>query len=68
MKYNYTTQDQVRAAFWDMCAEFQPQFRRVPGRRQNDYPEDIRCRFVDFVDFEQREGNMSERLAARVTL
>lgn len=64
----YTTQKQVRSAFWDMCEEFQPAFKRVKGCTQNDYPADIRARFVDFVDFEMAEGNMSESLAQRVTL
>lgn len=68
MAYVYTTQSEVREAFWAMCAEFQPKFKRVSGRRQNAYHTDIRCRWVDFVDEECRNGNMSESLANRVTL
>ena len=68
MTYVYRTESDVRRAFWEMCAEFQPSFKRVKGRRQNNYCADIRNRFVDFVDFEQCEGNMSEKLARRVTL
>lgn len=60
----YTTQTQVRIAFW----ADHPQFRRVPGKRQNDYPADIRAAFVDFVDMLCRNGTISDALAQRVTL
>lgn len=66
----YTTQAEVRRAFWEMMREFQPEmakeYRR--GKRQNEYPADIRMRFVDFVDAEQKDGNLSEQLAQKVTL
>jgi hypothetical protein len=66
----YTTQAQVRAAFWDMLREFQPEMARDyrRGKRQNEYPADIRVRWVDFVDQETRDGHVSEALARRVTL
>ena len=58
-----TTQSQVRQEFWaNMASE------PVPGRRQNDYPVDIRMAWVDFVDSLARDGTISEQLAHRVTL
>lgn len=59
-----TTQSEIRDAFW----ESHPQFKRVKGRTQNDYDTDTRCAFVDFVDGLRRDGQISEKLAMRVTL
>jgi hypothetical protein len=63
-KYLFTTQAQVRVAFWNSTAEFE----RIPGYSQNDYPATVRCAFVDFVDALARYGDISEALAQRVTL
>ena len=63
MPYTYTTQAQVRAAFFD----FYPA-RRVKGWTQNRYDVTTRCAFCDFVDALQKEGHISEALADRVTL
>jgi hypothetical protein len=57
----YTTQKQIRAAFY---AEH-PTAKRKP---QNDQPATIRTAFVDFVDYLHRAGLISDSLAARVTL
>lgn len=60
----YTTQEQVRAAFWQGW-----EGRIKPKRlRDGDYPADVRVEFVDFVDMLQKDGHISEALAARVTL
>jgi hypothetical protein len=59
----YTTQDQVRRAFWESF----PAASRRKGR-DGDYLTDTRCAFVDFVDCLARNGDISEALAARVTL
>lgn len=63
MKPAYTTQAQVRAAFWEQAS-----YARKPGLSQNDYPTDVRVSFVDFVDQLCREGHITEALAQRVTL
>ncbi len=67
MTYTYTTQKQVRAAFWhEYCDIYQ---QPMPRKLSNgDYPADARCAFVDYVDSLQRGGQISESLAARVTL
>jgi hypothetical protein len=63
--YTYTTQKQVRAAFWDAH-----QGTRISRKkdRHGDYLTDTRVAFVDFVDCLARNGDISEALAERVTL
>lgn len=72
------TQSEIRAAFWESFPQFRPGYKStgyaLSGRRlyvrksQNDYPADVRMSFVDFVDSLARDGQISEKLAARVTL
>lgn len=66
MTYQYTTQQQVRAAFWRGNEHLRSQYRS--GKRQNDYNATIRVEFVDFVDMLEKNGHISESLAQRVTL
>lgn len=61
--YDFTTEGQVRKAFWVGLEQF-----RKPGKRQNDYSTTIRSEFVEFVDVLQKNGHISEALAQRVTL
>ncbi len=68
MQRTYTTQAQIRAAFWAAFPEL-PR-RKIPnyagtGRM---YPTDTRCAFVDFVDALSKAGDISPELADRVTL
>jgi hypothetical protein len=66
-KAMYTTQREVRNAFWlTNFVEGKP--RKYYGKSQNDLPVDVRMAFVDFVDYLEREGTISESLASRVTL
>lgn len=60
----FTTQTQVRAAFWQGWKGC----RRPKRLKDGDYPADIRVEFVDFVDMLHRDGHISEALARRVTL
>jgi len=60
------TQKEVRQLFWDSFPEFKPEYRS--RKRQNEYSTDIRCTFVQFVDSLKRNGDISEKLAYRVTL
>jgi hypothetical protein len=71
----YTTQKQVRDAFWDAADE--GQFRglsvtrkRIPNYSGNGtmHNTDTRCAFADFVDGLSKDGQLSEGLADRVTL
>ena len=59
-----TTQKQIRAAFW----QAHPHYIQIRGFTQNEYNASIRCAFVDYVDFLQKSGEISEALAYRVTL
>jgi hypothetical protein len=68
--YTHTTQKQVRAAFWRAFPMLAVRYARLRanGCTQNQYPADVRCSFVDYVDNLQRDGQISESLAERVTL
>jgi len=59
-----TTQAQIRRAFWENF----PEFAEHKNKRQNDCPAEIRAAFVDFVDSLARAGEISEKLADKVTL
>ena len=63
MQYTFTTQGQVRKAFWQGA----PHVMRK-RLKSGDYPTDTRCEFVDFVDMLARDKHISEDLARRVTL
>lgn len=62
----YTTQVQLRAAFWDAVPNLR--WRYVKGKRQNSYPADVRMAWVDFVDHMARSKEITEKLAHRATL
>jgi hypothetical protein len=66
MTYTYTSQKQVRAAFWQGNEHLRSMYRS--GKSQNDYNATIRTEFVDFVDMLARDKHISETLANRVTL
>lgn len=60
------TVTQVRKAFWEAHPQFANDYCKT--YTQNRYKTDIRCAFVDFVDYLQKDGQISENLASRVTL
>lgn len=64
MDFAFTTQSEVRSAFWQGMPQVWSKYR---NKRQNDWPADLRVEFVDFVDFLARQGDISESLAQRVT-
>lgn len=65
MNTHMTTQAQVRMAFWERSEFSQKHNKRNAA---GDYPTDIRCAFVEFVDSIARDGQITEALAQRVTL
>ena len=66
-KYAYTSQREIRDAFWNVYfVEGKP--RRYYGKTQNDMPTDVRVAFCDFVDYLRDEDSISENLAGKVTL
>jgi hypothetical protein len=60
------TQTEVRNAFWEAHPQYQAE--RRSRKRQNQYSTDIRCSFVDFVDYLSRNREISDALRNRVTL
>lgn len=67
----YTTQKEVRAAFWDSCEGIAGVSRRKIkdySSKGKMYNTDTRCAFCDFVDSLARSGEISDKLADRVTL
>jgi hypothetical protein len=70
-----TTQKQVRTAFWKAWRDghfgtLHVTPRKIPnysgnGRMHNT---DTRCAFVDWLDFQQKDDQLAEGLASRVTL
>jgi hypothetical protein len=67
---SYTTQKQIRAAFWTAHPHFEEQARAagIFSKRQNHHCATVRCAFSDFVDSLARDGQISEALANRTTL
>jgi hypothetical protein len=64
---SYTTQRQIRRAFWREHAGL-PGISRKRYGVERTHNTDTRCIFCDFVDALQRGGEISEALADRVTL
>ena len=60
----FTTQSQVRAAFWQGW-ENRPRPKKL---KDGDYPTDVRVEFVEFVDMLSKDGHITEQLARKVTL
>jgi hypothetical protein len=57
---------QIRQSFWEVHPEFKSEYRKT--WRQNQYKTDIRCAFVDFVDYLKRNNSITEKLGSRATL
>ncbi len=75
MRHQLTTQRQVRMAFWDAWRAGQFLGVHVTPKRITDYSghgkmynTDTRCAFCDFVDGLNKDGQLAEGLADRVTL
>ena len=64
--YPITTQQALRADFWNTYPEFKP--HRRARKRQNDYNATIRSYWCGFVDCLQKSGCISEALADRAIL
>lgn len=60
-----TTQNEVRAAFWAQLPQASGYYK---SKRQNEQPTDVRVAFCDYVDNLARNGEISDKLAQRVTL
>ena len=65
-----TNQRDLRRAFWTAHPHFAEQAREagILSKRQNHHCATVRCTFVDWIDWLQREGIISSALADRATL
>jgi len=61
---------EVRANYWQYLATVRPELAKMKRTRlsQNDYCTDIRVIFTDYVNHLLVSGDISEKLAQRVTL
>lgn len=69
----YTTQKQIRAAFWEAFPNLPRRRYRYSWNRSDKtaelvFPIDTRCAFVDFLDSLHRAGDISDALAHRAIL
>lgn len=66
--YTFTTQRQVRSAFWKAHPTLDR--KRIPNYSGNGtmYTTDVRCAFTDWIDGLSKDGQISQDLAQRVTL
>tara|TARA_R110000824_G_scaffold395825_1_gene596821 strand:- start:543 stop:773 length:231 start_codon:yes stop_codon:yes gene_type:complete len=65
MKYDFTTQAQIRSAFWQGNEHLK---HYIKSKTQNDYAATIRTEFVEFIDMLERSKHISPKLANKVTL
>jgi len=65
MQYDFTTQAQVRKAFWQGNEHLK---HYVKSKTQNEYKTTIRLEFCDFVEMLRSNDHISEKLANEVTL
>jgi hypothetical protein len=65
-----SNQKQIRAAFWAANPDFEFQAREagIFSKRQNEHCATVRCSFANFVDGLRKSGQITEKLANRVTL
>lgn len=65
-----TTFKQIRANFWSMLKEFNPELykRSRRSKTQNEQPTDTRVMFVDYIDNLHRNGEITDKQAQNITL
>lgn len=68
MKYTYTTQKQIRRAFWQAFPEADRRKITDYSGKGKMYRTDTRTLFVEFIDALRRDDQISPELAERVTL
>jgi hypothetical protein len=65
MQYDFTTQSQIRNAFWQGNKHLK---HYAKSKIQNEYNATIRSEFVEFIDMLERNNHINEKLANEVTL
>jgi len=60
------TKTEIRATFWRMLRETAPDLAKMKFAKKTQ--NDIRCRFVDYIDQLARSGQITQTMADNVTL
>ena len=67
-QYTYTTQQSLRAAFWQQHPHLSRKKIKDYSGNGRMHTTDTRCAFVDWLDSLKRNGEISQALAERATL
>ena len=62
------TLKELRKMFWREAATPEMRAEYRTNKTQNDYSTDVRCAWVDFVDYAQMSGIITEKQASNATL
>jgi hypothetical protein len=64
------TLKQLRETFWDTHPrlDYLARLHKTRSKGQNEQTTDCRCAFVEFVDYMQKAGHLTERQADNATL
>ena len=68
MAYEFTNQRALRAAFWTAHPNLPRRMVRDYSGKGKMYPTDTRVAWVEWIDYMQRDGRISQELANRATL
>lgn len=63
-----TTQKELRREFWAQHPHLPRRKIRNYAGTDTMYPTDTRCAWVDWIDYMQKDGQISDALADRATL
>ena len=66
--YTFTTQKDLRADFWATHPELDRRTVKDYSGKGRMHKTDARCAWCDYIDAQQKHGNISEALADRATL
>ena len=67
-QYTYTTQHQLRDAFWQQHPHLSRKKVKSYNGKGSMHTTDTRCAFVDWLDNLKRNNEISDSLAQRATL
>jgi len=64
------TQKELRKNFWNYLQDIDPELytKGKRSKRQNEQITDIRCSFVDYLDYLNRDGQITDKQANNYTL
>lgn len=62
----YMTEEEVIESFFEWHDEARKE--REKGKEQNSFSTDVRVAFVEYIDYLQKDGEISEELASNITL